>query len=90
MMNRYSISERLSGMRSAEPERPNPKSGRPTELAVPDANRNVQAGPVRTDLRALKQRIQKRLIADLNPSVDLRGPQVRQVIEQLFSDILVE
>jgi pilus assembly protein CpaF len=90
MMNRYSISERLSGMRNAEPERQNPKSARPTEQAVPDANRNLQAGPVRTDLRALKQRIQKRLIADLNPSVDLRGPQVRQVIEQLFSDILVE
>src|ERR1044071_987084 len=90
MMNRYSISERLSGMRNAEPERQNPKSARPTEQAVPDANRNPQAGPVRTDLRALKQRIQKRLIADLNPSVDLRGPQVRQVIEQLFSDILVE
>src|SRR4029078_6478962 len=90
MMNRYSISERLSGMRGAEPEGPNPKSSRPTEPVIPDANRNPQNGAVRTDLRALKQRIQKRLLADLNPSVDLRGPQVRQVIEQLFNDVLVE
>jgi pilus assembly protein CpaF len=44
----------------------------------------------RTDLASLKNRIQKRLLADLNPSVDLRGPAVRQVIEQLFNDVLVE
>ena len=48
------------------------------------------AAPVRADLKALKERIQKRLIADLNPSIDLGGPQMRQVIENLFNDILLE
>jgi pilus assembly protein CpaF len=92
MMNRYSISERLSGLRTPEEPRPASKPGRQAEPTQPEAARAAPQAPgaTRTDLRALKARIQKRLIADLNPSVDLRGPQVRAVIEQLFNDVLIE
>src|SRR5712691_5668160 len=90
MMNRFSISERLSGLRNAEGGNQPPKNGRTPEAQTPETPRPAPVGPVRTDLRALKSRIQKRLLADLNPSTDLRGPQVRQVIEQLFNDTLVE
>jgi pilus assembly protein CpaF len=91
MNNRYSISERLSGLRNAEGEQQAPSSGRQVEAATPpETARTGHSGPTRTDLHALKARIQKRLISDLNPSVDLRGPQVRQIIEQLFNDILLE
>src|SRR5919202_4234216 len=93
MMNRYSISERLSGLRG-EPERPTakPGAGGPAQPPPVEVTRPAPTAPAasRADLRALKARIQKRLIADLNPSIDLRGPQVRQVIEQLFNDILIE
>src|SRR5919206_1504546 len=91
MMNRYSISERLSGLREADRGAP-AKPGRPTDPGAPEPPRPVSPAPAtpRTDLRGLKARIQKRLLADLNPSLDMRGPQVRQVIEQLFNDILVE
>src|ERR671933_1098757 len=93
MMNRYSISERLSGLRG-EPERPTakPGAGGPAQPPPVEVARPAPTAPAasRADLRALKARIQKRLIADLNPSIDLRGPQVRQVIENLFNDILLE
>src|SRR5919202_3282341 len=91
MMNRYSISERLSGLREADRGAP-AKPGRPADPGAPEPPRPVSPAPAtpRTDLRGLKARIQKRLLADLNPSLDMRGPQVRQVIEQLFNDILVE
>src|SRR6266568_8803807 len=90
MMNRFSISERLSGLRNAEGGTPPAKNGRTPEAPATESPRPPAGGPVRTDLRALKARIQKRLLADLNPSTDLRGPQVRQVIEQLFNDSLLE
>ena len=99
MMNRYSLSERLSGLRNGEPEQAPPKPGRarvehPDPVGPPEAARHVPyqgTRPVtRADFGALKNRVQTRLITDLNPSIELRGPQVREVIEQLFNDILAE
>src|SRR5438874_5848008 len=99
MMQRHSLSERLSGLRSGEPEQAPPRPGRPRveqpeSVGPPEAARSAPyqgARPVtRADLGALKNRVQKRLITDLNPSIELRGPQVREVIEQLFNDILAE
>jgi pilus assembly protein CpaF len=94
MQNRFSISERLSGVRNPEQELA-AKPSRPVETTpVLEAARTI--GPpaaraeTRADLRALKSRIQKRLLSDMNPSIDLRGPQVRHVIEQLFNDVLIE
>src|SRR5919197_1232701 len=97
MMNRYSLSERLSGLRNGEPEQAPPKPGRarvehPDPVGPPEAARHVPyqgTRPVtRADFGALKNRVQTRLITDLNPSIELRGPQVREVIEQLFNEIL--
>ncbi|MCC7107443.1 MAG: CpaF family protein [Chloroflexi bacterium] len=89
-MNRYSISERLSGLRGAVDEQqratlPGP-AARAAELPLPAPG----GGPSRADIRGLKARVQKRLVAELNPSMDMRGPQVRLMIENLFNDILAE
>src|SRR6478672_1931543 len=92
-MIRHSISDRLSGVRNGETESSTQKPTRAAEPLQPEPIRNPNQSTrieTRADLRALKSRIQKRLISELNPAVDLRGPQVRQFIEQLFNDTLIE
>ncbi|HLY25465.1 MAG TPA: CpaF family protein, partial [Aggregatilineales bacterium] len=51
---------------------------------------NSQAAAEKGGYADLKGRVQTKLLAELDPSMDTRSPEVRSTIEELFSTILAE
>ncbi len=71
---------------------PEPAAPRPAPApAGADAQRRAPASPARDAYVDLKTRVQNRLIAELDPSMDVsRTDEVRQVIRQMYDTILDE
>jgi pilus assembly protein CpaF len=78
--------ERERQTKSEQPARPEAPS-RMTEMRV----RRQPASPTRDAYLDLKTRIQNRLIADLDPTMDVtRTDEVRRTIEEMYSNILAQ
>ncbi len=71
---------------------PEPAPQRPTAApGAADAQRRTPVSPARDAYVDLKSRVQNRLIAELDPSMDVsRTDEVRQVIRQMYDTILEE
>ena len=90
------FSERLNGRKelgpkhSAEPPVPASKSREVRIPTTPQTTTEAEV-PGKVDLWALKSRIQRRLVNELNPRHELNGSaQLRGAIESLFDEILAE
>jgi pilus assembly protein CpaF len=74
----------------AEPTQPGNGNGSGTSHKLEELRQRRQAAtPVRDQMGELKSQLQARLIADLDPRMDLsRQDEVRQVIRQMFDNLL--
>jgi pilus assembly protein CpaF len=84
-----SLLKRIEKERQTSEQQPSPtqQSSRMAELRV----RRQPPSPARDAYLDLKKRIQNKLIADLDPTMDVtKTDQVRRTIREMFNDILAE
>jgi pilus assembly protein CpaF len=80
----------MSLLKRIEKERRAPAQDRSTRMAEMRVRRQA-AMPVRDAYLDLKTRIQNRLIADLDPAMDVtRNEEVRRTIEDMYNNLLAE
>jgi pilus assembly protein CpaF len=84
-----SLLKRIEKERQTTAQQPSPTQ-RPAQMAELRVRRQP-ASPVRDAYLDLRTRIQNKLIADLDPTMDVtRTDQVRQTIEEMFNELLAE
>ncbi len=91
LLKRIEQGQPASGQGAAPPHRPGEESSRLSEVRARRGAPQAAAGGPRDTYTDLKSRVQNKLLAEIDPTMDVsRTAEVRKTIEDLFEAILAE